>query len=291
MLLVLASIWGSSFMFIKVGLRQLEPSVLVCGRLVLAAVTLLFIVATRSPLCDALRALPQHWRAFVVVSLLNSVVPFWFLAWGETRIDSSLAALLQACTPLFTALIAAAFVPAERVGGARLLGVIVGFGGVALLVGAVPHGNLLGALAVVASGVCYAASALVGARRLRDLPATTIALGTTVYASVFSFPFALAQLPDSVPGWKVIGSVVVLGVLGLGFAYILYFTLITRAGASRALLVTYLVPPMALFYGATVLGESLQPTDFAGLALILAGVSLGTGAVQRLRRRPVAAET
>ena len=107
-------------------------------------------------------------------------------------------------------------------------------------------------------------------------------------ATVLALPFGVAQLPSAVPDWKVIASVVVLGVLGLAIAYILYFALITGAGASRAILVTYLVPPMALFYGATVLDESLDLTDLAGLALILAGVALGSGTVQGLRRRAAA---
>src|SRR5438067_2201424 len=288
MLLALSAIWGSSFMFIKVGVRQLEPSSLVAGRLLLATLTLVVVVAVRTPLATALAQIRTHLRAFLFVALLNSVVPFWFLAWGETRIDSGLAALLQACAPLFTALLAAVFVRAERVSGDRLLGVLVGFGGVALLVGAVPSGSVLGALAVVATGFCYAASSLVGGRYLKDVPATTIAFGTSTLAAVVALPFGAAQLPGSVPDWKVIGSVVALGVVGLGFAYVLYFTLITSAGASRAILVTYLVPPMALFYGATLLDESLKLTDLAGLALILAGVSLGTGKVGGLRRRVAA---
>lgn len=285
MLLGLSAIWGSSFMFIKVGVRQLEPSTLVAGRLVLAALTLVAIVATRTPLRTALAQIRAHIGAFLFVALLNSVVPFWLLAWGETRIDSGLAALLQACAPLFTALLAVFFFRAERVGGQRLAGVLVGFGGVALLVGAVPSGSILGALAVVLTGFCYAASSLAGGRFLTSVPPATIAFGTTLIAALISLPFGLAQLPGSVPGWKVIGSVVTLGVVGLGFAYVLYFALITGAGASRAILVTYLVPPMALFYGAAVLDESLKLSDLAGLALILVGVTLGTGVVQSRRRR------
>src|SRR5436189_307727 len=277
MLLALSAIWGSSFMFIKVGVRELEPSTLVAGRLVLAALTLLVIVKARMPLRTGTGQVREHIGAFLFVALLNSVVPFWLLAWGETRIDSGLAALLQACAPLFTALLAFFFVRSERVSGDRLIGVLVGFGGVALLVGAVPSGNVLGALAVVLTGFCYAASSLAGGRYLRELPAATIAFGTSALAAVIALPFGLAQLPSSVPGWKVIGSVVFLGVVGLGFAYVLYFALITGAGASRAILVTYLVPPMALIYGAAILDESFGLTDFAGLALILAGVSLGTG--------------
>ncbi len=285
MLLALSAIWGSSFMFIKVGVRELEPSSLVAGRLLLATLTLVVVVAVRTSLRTAFEQIRARLRPFLFVALFNSVVPFWFLAWGETRIDSGLAALLQACAPLFTALLAAFFVRSQRVEGRRLVGVLVGFGGVALLVGAVPSGSVLGALAVVLTGFCYAASSLAGGRYLTDVPAATIALGTTSLAAVISLPLGIAQLPGSVPGWKVIGSVLALGIVGLGIAYILYFALITGAGASRAILVTYLVPPMALFYGATVLDEGLKLTDLAGLALILLGVSLGTGAVQGLRRR------
>jgi drug/metabolite transporter (DMT)-like permease len=290
MLLALSAIWGSSFMFIKVGVRELEPSTLVAGRLVLAALTLLVIVKARTPLSTATAQVRRHFWPFLFVALFNSVVPFWLLAWGETRIDSGLAALLQACAPLFTALLAFFFVRSERVSGDRLLGLLVGFGGVALLVGAVPSGSILGALAVVLTGFCYAASSLAGGRYLREVPAATIALGTCALASVISLPFGLAQLPSSVPGWKVIGSVVFLGVVGLGFAYVLYFALITGAGASRAILVTYLVPPMALIYGAAILDESFGLTDLAGLALILAGVTLGTGVAQRRLRRRAPAE-
>jgi len=285
MLLALSAIWGSSFMFIKVGVRQLEPSSLVAGRLLLATLTLVVVVAVRTSLRTAFEQIRARLRPFLFVALFNSVVPFWFLAWGETRIDSGLAALLQACAPLFTALLAAFFVRSQRVEGRRLVGVLVGFGGVALLVGAVPSGSVLGALAVVLTGFCYAASSLAGGRYLTDVPAATIALGTTSLAAVISLPLGIAELPGSVPGWKVIGSVLALGIVGLGIAYILYFALITGAGASRAILVTYLVPPMALFYGATVLDEGLKLTDLAGLALILLGVSLGTGVVRGWRRR------
>jgi drug/metabolite transporter (DMT)-like permease len=285
MLLALSAIWGSSFMFIKVAVRELEPSTLVAGRLLLAALTLVAVVVTRTPLREAIGVVRSKLAIFAVVGFLNSVAPFWLLAWGETKIDSGLAALLQACAPLFTAVLAVLFVRAERVGGSRLVGTMVGFGGVALLVGATPSGSVLGALAVVLTGLCYAASALVGARKLTESSPVTVAFGTTLVAAVIALPFGLAQLPSSVPGWKVIGSVVALGIVGLGIAYILYFALIMGAGASRAILVTYLVPPMALFYGATVLGESLHLTDIAGLALILAGVSLGTGTVRGMRRR------
>jgi drug/metabolite transporter (DMT)-like permease len=290
MLLVLAAIWGSSFMFIKVAVRELEPIVLIAGRFVLGALTLGVITAVTASLRQALREIRGKALPLTILAVLNSVVPFWLLAWGETRIDSGLAGLLQASAPLFTALLAFFFVPHERLAGLRLAGVLIGFVGVALLVGAVPQGSLLAAVAVVATGLCYAAAALYGGRHVGGSSPLVMSFGTSLFAALISLPFALARLPSEAPGWKTIGSVAFLGIVGLAVAYLLYFAIIAGAGASRAILVTYLVPPMALFYGAVVLDEQVSVGDLAGLALILAGVALGTGTVQGLwRRRRLAA--
>ena len=284
MLLALSAIWGSSFMFIKVGVRELEPATLVFGRLLLAVVTLALVVPHRMRISEAVATMRVELKPLAVTALLNTAIPFWLLAWGETRIDSGLAAVLQAAAPLFTALLAWRFFHNERVGGRRLVGVVVGFGGVALLVGATPSGSVLGSLAVVGASFCYAASALYAGLRLSHVPPLVLALGTTALGALFSAPAGLAQLPSSTPSWKVIGSVVALGVLGLGVAYVIYFGIIAGAGASRAILVTYLVPPMALLYGVTILGEPLKAIAVGGLALILGGVALGTGGLAARRR-------
>jgi drug/metabolite transporter (DMT)-like permease len=230
------------------------------------------------------RARPAVLR-LTVVAIFNAVLPFWLLAWGETRIDSGLAAVLQASAPLFTAFLAFFFVHSERLSGVRLLGVVAGFAGVALLVGVTPEGSVLAALGIVLTGCSYGAAALYAARALRGVPPLVVAFATTALATLLSAPAGIAQLPDSFPGWKVVGSVVMLGVVGLGFAYVLYFGLIAGAGASRAVLVTYLVPPMALFYGAAILDEPVKASAIGGLALILGGVALGSGNVRVLRRR------
>jgi len=215
---------------------------------------------------------------------VNILIPFWFLAWSEKRLDSGLAAVLQASMPLFTALLAFTFNRAQRVGGARLVGVLVGFVGVVLLVGMQPRGDVLSALAVLLTAFCYAASALYAGSRLRDAPPITISLGTLAVGTLASLPLGIAQLPSAMPSWKAIGSLVALGALGLSVAYLLYFALITGAGASYAALVTYLVPALALVYGAAFLGEGITGAALGGLALILLGVALGTGTL-RLRRR------
>jgi drug/metabolite transporter (DMT)-like permease len=278
-------------MFIKVADRQLDPSTLILGRIALAAVTLAVVVAATIGLPQAVVELRRHWRALVVVGLLNTAVPFWLLSWGETRIDSGTASIIQASVPIFTVLLAFGFFHDQRVTGSRLVGVGVGFVGVALLVGAQPQGKILGALAVVGMAVCYAAGGLLIRRYLSTARPPLVAFGTSAVAAIAVLPAGVAQAPSTLPGWKTIGSVVFLGIVGTAFAYLLFFTIIAGAGASYASFVTYLVPPVALAYGAVFLGEGVGSVAIVGLLLILGGVALGT-AVSRRRPRagPAVAE-
>jgi drug/metabolite transporter (DMT)-like permease len=275
MLVVLAAIWGASFMFIKVALRDLDPIAVVWLRITLAAVVLvpaaLTVLGRR-----ALSELGPRWRDLAVMAVFNSALPFLMLSWAETRIDSGLAALLQAAAPLFTALILIR-VGSDRVTGSRLLGVLVGFVGVSLLVGVDgARVDVIAALAVVFTGFCYAASGVYGGLHLRGVHPLVIGAASMVIASLVTAPFALFSLPESVPGWKETGSILALGLVGTGIAYMLFFAILIGAGASRSILVTYLVPAAALAYGALLLDEPVTATAVAGLALILAGVALGT---------------
>ena len=288
LLVALSLIWGSSFMFIKVAVRDLDPSTLILGRLGLAALTLLAVVPWLIGGSTAWADFRAHWRWLVVIGLLNTAVPFWLLSWGETRIDSGLASIIQASVPIFNALLAFGFFHDERVTGARLLGVAVGFVGVAVLVGAQPHAKLLGALAVVGMALCYAAGGLLTKRHLSTARPHVVALGTAAVAAVAVLPAGIAQAPRHAPGWQAIASVVVLGTVCTALAYLIFFTLIARAGAGYAALVTYLVPPVALFYGAVFLDEGIGWPALVGLVLILAGVTLGTRAPAV--RRAAAAE-
>jgi drug/metabolite transporter (DMT)-like permease len=278
MLVALALIWGSSFMFIKIAVRDLTPSTLILGRLGLAAITLAVVVPLLVGLRTALTQLRAHWPALVLVGLLNTAVPFWLLSWGETRIDSGLASIIQASVPIFNALLAFGFFHDQRVTGRRLAGVAVGFVGVALLVGAQPQGKILGALAVVGMASCYAVGGLLTRRYLAETKPQVVALGTSAIAALAVTPFGVLQSPGHVPGWKPIVSVIVLGVLGTAAAYLLFFTIIAGAGAGYASLVTYLVPPVALAYGALFLGEGVGVAVLVGLVLIFGGVALGTRA-------------
>jgi drug/metabolite transporter (DMT)-like permease len=286
MLVALALIWGSSFMFIKVAVRELSPATLILGRLGLAALTLGVVAPLVVGARTVLSELRSHWRALALVGLLNTAVPFWLLSWGETRIDSGLASIIQASVPIFNALVAFGFFHEQRVTGRRLVGVAVGFVGVALLVGAQPQGKILGALAVVGMAACYAVGGLLTRRHLALAQPQVVALGTSAIAALTVLPLGVVQAPGHLPGWKTIASVIVLGVLGTAAAYLLFFTLIAGAGAAYASLVTYLVPPVALAYGVFFLDERIGVAALAGLGLIFAGVALGT----RAPRAPLSTE-
>ena len=293
MLLALAALWGASFLFIKVAVRELTPATLIVGRLGLAALTLALLVPFVVGTGEMMRQLRANAGWLIVVALVNTAIPFWLLSWGETRIDSGLASIIQASVPIFNALIAFVAFREVRVTGVRLLGVALGFAGVALLVGAQPEGKVLGALAVVGMAFCYGVGGLLTGRYLSDARPFVVALASTAIATLVWLPVGVAEAPAHMPGWKTIGSVVMLGVPGTALAYLLFFGLITGAGAAYTSLVTYLIPPIALAYGSIFLDERFGAAALGGLVLILAGVALGTCAVRfaRLRRARFTEET
>src|SRR6476619_6444642 len=169
MLVLLALIWGSSFMFIKIAVRELDPATRVFGRLTVAALVLGLVVLIANSRGETRADLRAYWPALLAVGLLNTAVPFWLLSWGETRIDSGLASIIQASVPIFNALLAYGFFREQRVTGGRLVGVVVGFVGVAVLVGAQPQAKVLGALAVVGMAICYGAGGLLARRYLSEV--------------------------------------------------------------------------------------------------------------------------
>ena len=290
MLIALALLWGASFLFIKVAVRELTPATLITGRLGLAALTLAALVPFVVGSGETLRQLRAHAGWLLAVALVNTAIPFWLLSWGETRIDSGLASIIQASVPIFNALLAFGFFHDERVTGRRLYGVAVGFVGVAVLVGGQPHAKLLGALAVVGMALCYAAGGLLTRRHLATARPHAIALGTSVVAAIAVTPAGVVQAPDDMPGWKTFASIAVLGTVCTAVAYLIFFTIIARAGAGYAALVTYLVPPVALGYGAVFLDEGIGVSALVGLVLILGGVTLGTRRAARSPRPAAAAE-
>ena len=279
MLTVLALIWGASFMLIKIADRELAPATLILGRLASATLVLAAVAFLRLGIRPTLAQMRASWPMLVIVGIVNTALPFWLLSWGEKRLDSGLASIIQAAVPIFAALLAIAFFRESRVSSSRLAGIGIGFVGVALLVGAQPQGKLLAALAVVGMALCYAVGSLLAGRHLLGTPPLVVALASTAVGTVATAPAGIVQAPGHVWRGETIASILVLGVVGTAIAYLFYFALIQRAGATYATLVTYLVPPIALAYGAIFLGERFGAAAFGGLALILGGVALGTGAV------------
>ena len=282
-LTLLALIWGASFMLIKIADRELTPATLILGRLASATLLLAAIAVVRLRPRETLNEIRGAWRWLVLVGVVNTLIPFWLLSWGETRIDSGLASIIQGAVPIFNALLAFAFFRESRVSGLRLVGLAIGFVGVAILVGDQPHGKLLAALAVVAMALCYAIGTLIAGRHLRGTPPLVVALASTTVSTLAVLPVGVIQAPSGMWHGETIMAILVLGLVGTAIAYLLFFELIQRAGPNYATLVTYLVPPIALAYGAIFLGESFGLSAFLALALVLVGVALATGSVSRLR--------
>lgn len=284
-LLVLGAIWGSSYLFIKVGVRELSPAALIEIRLLCAA-PLLVIYAARRQGWAALRAAR---REGVVLGVVNAAIPFTLIAWGEKHVDSGVAAIANSSVPIFVAILAVWFVPSERSTGMRLVGVGLGLVGVVVLAGVHPAGGWWGAAgtgAIVLASVSYAAANLYAGRRMAA-GGPVLAATSMVAAFVVLLPFALISLPTDVPGWKPFGSAVALGLAGTAVAQILSYRMIETYGSSRSVLVAYMLPAFALLYGAVFLAEALTWQKLFGMVMILGGVGLGSGAVRLPRRLPV----
>ena len=280
---LLAAVWGASYLFIKVAVDELEPTVMMFFRLAIAAVLLLAFVAHRGALSDVARA----WRAGLVLGVVNAAVPFCLIAWGEQHVDSGVAAIANATVPLFNALLVVRFLPSERLSRTRLAGVLLGLAGVAVLTGGQPSAGgwwaVAGTLAVVLASLAYAAGGVYGQLRVRGTAGPVLAAASMTGGALVLLPIALFQLPDEVPSGEAIGSVIALAVLGTALAQLVLYRMLRLHGSSRLSLVTYLLPPIALFYGALLLDEPVRPDAVGGLVLILAGVAVGSG---KMRRRP-----
>ena len=288
----LALLWGASYMFIKVAVREYEPAAMIMFRLIVASLLLLAFFVTQRGLRGALTDLRAlGWQGFGL-GVVNGAIPFTLIAWGEKHIDSGVAAIANATVPIFVVLVALRWQPSEAVRGARLGGILLGLVGVGVLAGVHPSGGWWGAagtFAVVVASLSYAIGGLWGQRLVSKANGFALATGAMVGAAVVMIPLGLVQLPTHVPGWKETGSVVALAVLGTAIAQILLFRVLRSDGAARMSLVTYLLPVTALFYGAVFLGESVSVEELIGMALILGGVALGSGALRLPRREPAPA--
>jgi len=289
---LLAAFWGASYMFIKVAGRAFEPAAMIMLRLVIASSLLLVVLAVQRGwhrTLGEMRAL--GWEGFGL-GVVNGAIPFTLIAWGERHIDSGVAAIANASLPIFVVLLAIRFKPSETVHGLRLAGFLLGLVGVGVLAGVHPEGGwwgVAGTMAVVVASVSYAVGSLWGQRLIARTSGLVLSATSMLGGLLVLIPFGLWQVPGEVPGWKETGSVLALAVVGTALAQIILYRVLRTDGAARVSLVTYLLPVTALVYGVLLLGEPLTWEELAGMALILGGVALGSGAVRLQRREPVAA--
>lgn len=273
MLLALSLVWGGSFFFNEIALEALPPLTVVFGRVVLAALILLCLGRA---LGVAPPTAPGLWAAFLLMGLLNNAIPFGLIVWSQTEIASGVAAILNATTPLFTVLVAHVATADEKITPARLLGVGLGFAGVAAMIGTEATGRMgsetLAEIAVLGAAASYALAGVFGRRFARQgVAPLQAATGQVIASSVLLAPAALLidrPWESPPPGPEAIGALVGVAALSTALAYWLYFRILATAGATNLLLVTFLAPVSAILLGVLILGESLAPRHLLGMACI-----------------------
>ena len=286
---LLAALWGASYLFIKVALEDgIDPVFVVFARIALGALVLVPIAIR----WNALGALRGRWGAIVFMALVQVVVPFLLITYGERHIPSALAGILVASAPIFTALLAVRYDEDERPRGIAGAGVVLGILGVVLLFGLDLRGDaeaLAGGLLVVLASVGYAIGGLYLKHNLRGVPPVAIAASTMVVSTLVLAVPALFALPTAMPEAQTVASLLVLGAGGTGIAFLIFYTLISEIGPSRASLVTYLAPGFAVIYGVWLLSEPLTAGALLGLGLILAGSWVAAEGRLPGRPHPIAA--
>ena len=290
---LLSILWGGSFLFIEVAVRELPPFTLVLGRVAVAALILLLVLkVTGRPFPFARSTI----FPFLVLALLNNAIPFTLFAWGQQHIAIGLASILNATTPLWAVLAAHLVTEDERATPLKVTGVAVGFAGVAAMIGGdllldLGGAGLLAQIACLAATLCYALAG-VHARRFRcmGVPPITVTAGQLCASVLIMLPLALSfenpwqsAIAASPRTWL---SMLALASFCTALAYILYFRLIDSAGATNAILVTFLIPATAILLGATLLGEILAARHFFGMAMIAAGLALIDGRLLARRATP-----
>ncbi len=279
---LLSVIWGGSFLFVGVAVRELPPLTIVALRVLLAALALqgvLLVAGMRLP------RERQAWAAFVGMGILNNVIPFTLIVWGQTHIASGLASILNATTPLFTVVVAHYLTQDERLTGSRLGGVVVGFVGVAVMIGSAAltslNAHVLAQLAVLGAALSYAFSGVFGRRfRTLGIPPLVAAAGQVTASSCILLPVSLVvdrPWTLAMPSTGAVLSLLALALVSTAFAYLIFFRLLARAGATNVGLVTFLIPVSAILFGVLILGETLEWRHMAGMALIAAGLMLIDG--------------
>ena len=290
MLLLLSFLWGGSFFFISVAVSELPPFTLVTMRVGLAAVTLwLVLLVSGYPIPKS----PEVWRAFVMMGLLGNALPFSLIAWGQTHIGAGLASIINATTPIFTILIAGAFLSDEHITPRKMLGVTAGLAGVIVLIG--PSAllelgtNTMAQLAVIGAAVSYSCATVFGRRfKAMGISPLDTAVGQVTASTIILLPvvwFIDKPLQLANPSLQVWLSILALAIFSTAFAYILFFRILSSSGATNVVLVTFLAPVTASLLGWLMLDEQLQAKHFIGMACIGLGLAIIDGRLWAKLRR------
>lgn len=284
----MAVIWGIPYLFIKIAVQELDPSVVVCVRVGIAAMVLLPVALQQR----ALRKLRGRWPIVAALACIQIVGPFLLISYGEQHITSSLTSLLIAVDPLLVALFARRFDPGERVNPLRMLGLLVGLGGVITLLGLDVGGDsqrLLGAALVLLATAAYAISALLIKRpAIATLPSLGVVTVECLTTTILLLPLAATKLPARFPGLEVLVSLLILGLICTALAYVLFFALVGEVGAGRASVITYVNPAISVLLGVLLLGDPLNLPIVLGFLLIMLGSWLSTGGLLPALGRRVA---
>jgi drug/metabolite transporter (DMT)-like permease len=291
-LLVLAALWGASFLFIRVGVAEFGVAPLMALRVSIGAVVLAIMLALRGTPRASMALLRARALPLFVVGVLNSAAPFCLFAFAELTLTAGLTSVINATTPLWGALVAFIWLK-DRLTPLRTLGMLIGFSGVVSLVWgqiAAPHGALapsalataLAALAATCAALLYGIAANFTKRYLTGVDSLTIATGSMIGGSVALIPFAIATWPTAAVSTHAWGAVLSLGVACTGIAYLIFFHLITVAGPARAITVTFVIPVFGILWGALFLNEPVTAGMLEGCAIVLVGTALATGAIKRI---------
>jgi drug/metabolite transporter (DMT)-like permease len=295
MLLVLSVLWGGSFFFTAIALVDLPPLTLVLFRVLIASIILWWVVLLRH---IAIPRDPKFWAAIAIMGAFNNLVPFSLIVWGQTHIASGLAAILNATTPLFTIVIAHIATDNEKLNLRKASGVLIGFGGVVVIIGMPGGETTTGApdaissplaafapFAILLATFCYGCTGVFG-KRFGGMNPILTAAGMTSASTIMLIPLAAvidAPWTLPVPSSQTIFAVFGIAALSTALAYILYFAILKRAGASNLLLVTFLIPVSAILLGVGFLGETLQTQHLIGMGIIGAGLAVIDGRLLKKR--------
>ena len=283
-LILLAALWGASFLFMRVAAPALGPVPLIAVRVGVAALALLPVLALRR----GLPALRDHARAIFVTGAVNSALPFCLLAHATLSVTAGLASILNATSPLWGALVAHLWL-GDRLTRGRVAGLALGFAGVAFLfwgrASFRPGGAGAAVVAALAATACYGVAASYAKRRLAGVDPLAVAAGSQLAAALLLAGPALVLWPARAVPPAVWAAAVALGILCTALAYVLYFRLIARLGPARAIAVTFLIPPFAVAWGSLFLGEAVTARTVGGAGIVLVGTALATGLVRLPERR------